>query len=88
MFNVLMGLGLPLVVYGWKNGTFFLGKDTTVTYLSFGTLLCALLSAAIIVPLCDYKVTREYAYFLLVAYAVYIGAVFVLAGMYPEEGEA
>eukprot|EP01090_Pellita_catalonica_P016277 TRINITY_DN4614_c0_g2_i1.p1 TRINITY_DN4614_c0_g2~~TRINITY_DN4614_c0_g2_i1.p1 ORF type:complete len:221 (-),score=26.21 TRINITY_DN4614_c0_g2_i1:65-682(-) len=79
LFNMLIGIGVSLVYQGIMHfpDTYEAELDLLL-YFTFGFLIVTLAITLIVVPLRKFKLERNYAWCLLVAYVVFTIAVIVL----------
>lgn len=89
MFNVLAGIGLPMLIYTIKaeSQQYPIGKDTPIVWAAFITLLTSLTVTLIWVPLAGFRITHKIGRFLLFWFFMFILLVIIMGSIPGIAGE-
>ena len=90
MFNILAGIGLPMVIETGRNGDYAIGPDTPLVWFAFVSLLVPLVVTLIWVPLEGWRLTHRIGRFLLAWFFIFISVVLIvgLAELSPQDAVA
>jgi len=92
MFNVLAGIGLPMLIYTIRDPAheYRIGKDTPLVWASFVALLTSLTVTLVWVPFEGWRLTRRIGRFLLLWFVGFILMVVIvgLGNFSPEDTAA
>jgi Ca2+/Na+ antiporter len=80
MFNVIGGIGLPMLIYTAtsSDGKYNIGKNTPIVWAAFAVLLTSLVATVVFVPLAGFRITQRIGQFLLLWFVAFI---FLVIGM-------
>lgn len=81
MFNIVGGIGLPMLIYTANGGDYAIGKDTPLVQAAFATLSGSLLITLIWVPMAGFRITHRIGRFLLAWFFGFILLVIIMGSI-------
>lgn len=89
MFNVVGGIGLPMLIYTSKdpNHQYDIGQDTPIVWAGFVTLLTSLVVTLIWVPLSGFRITHRIGRFLMAWFIGFMLLVIIMGSIPDLAGE-
>lgn len=91
MFNVLAGIGLPMIIACSKaedgSQSYAIGKPTLLTFLAYAALLTSLMVTLVWVPFEQWRITHRIGRFLCFWFFLFVGLVVILGFSGASKGD-